>query len=401
MRIAVIGGGAAGFMAAITAQSSDPKSDVILFEKSDKVLSKVKISGGGRCNVTNACFSIAELTKQYPRGGAFLKKSFSHFFTKDTIGWFNEKGVTLKAEEDNRMFPISDDSQTIIDCLMSELKSLNIKLCYQSAIKKISPHSNKGYTLEVNSQNIKVDRLIIATGGSPKIQGLQWLMDLGYKVEKPVPSLFTFNMPNEDIKELMGVVAQNTKVHIQGSKLKHNGPLLITHWGMSGPAILKSSAWGARKLAENNYQFTVHINWANLNEIDYIDYIKENKNSNRIIGNKNPFNLPNRLWLYLLKKIGVDSNIEWNKLDKKSGNRLLNVLFNDSYKVNGKTTFKEEFVTCGGVSLDQVNPNTLESKIHKGMFFCGEILDIDGVTGGFNFQSAWTTGYLAGKNSTL
>jgi predicted Rossmann fold flavoprotein len=199
----------------------------------------------------------------------------------------------------------------------------------------------------------------------------------------------------------MGVVAQNTKVHIQGSKLKHSGPLLITHWGMSGPAILKSSAWGARKLAENNYQFTVHINWANLNEIDYIDYIKENKNSNRIIGNKNPFNLPNRLWLYLLKKIGVDSNIEWNKLDKKSGNRLLNVLFNDSYKVNGKTTFKEEFVTCGGVSLDQVNPNTLESKIHKGMFFCGEILDIDGVTGGFNFQSAWTTGYLAGKNSTL
>lgn len=400
MKIAVIGGGAAGFMAAITAQSSDPKSDVILFEKSDKVLSKVRISGGGRCNVTNACFSIKELTKQYPRGGSFLKKSFSHFFTQNTIDWFEERGVLLKTEIDKRIFPVSDNSQSIIDCLIDQCKSLNIKLCYKSAIKKITPHVND-YILEVNNQNIKVNKIIIATGGSPKAQGLQWLMDIGYKIEKPVPSLFTFNMPNENITELMGVVAPNTSVHIQGSKLKHSGPILITHWGMSGPAVLKNSSWEARKLAENNYLFNVQINWANLSEIEYIELIKENKNSNRVIANKNPFNLPNRLWLYLLKKIGIESDIVWSKLDKKSGNRLLNVLFNDSFKVHGKTTFKEEFVTCGGISLDQVNPNTLESKIHKGMFFCGEILDIDGITGGFNFQSAWTTGYLAGKNSTL
>lgn len=400
MKIAVIGGGAAGFMAAITAQSSDPKSDVVLFEKSDKVLSKVRISGGGRCNVTNACFSIKELTMKYPRGGSFLKKSFSHFFTQNTIDWFEKRGVPLKTEIDNRIFPVSDNSQSIIDCLIDQCKSLNIKLCYQSAIRKITPDFND-YILEVNNQNIKVNKIIVATGGSPKIQGLQWLIDLGYKIEKPVPSLFTFNMPNENIKELMGVVAQNTRVHLQGSKLKHSGPILITHWGMSGPAILKTSSWQARKLAENNYQFNVQINWANLNEIEYIELIKENKNSNRVIGNKNPFNLPNRLWLYLLKKVGIEADVVWNKLDKKSGNRLLNVLFNDSFKVSGKTTFKEEFVTCGGISLEQVNPNTLESKIHKGIFFCGEILDIDGITGGFNFQSAWTTGYLAGKNSVL
>ena len=399
MKIAVIGGGAAGFMAAITAKSSDPESEVILFEKSDKVLSKVKISGGGRCNVTHACFSIAELTKQYPRGGSFLKKSFSHFYTKNTIDWFENRGVTLKTEQDNRMFPNSDSSQSIIDCLINQCDSLGIKICYKSSVKNISPHLEE-YILEINNQNIKADRVIIATGGSPKAQGFQWLMDIGYKIEMPVPSLFTFNMPNENIKELMGIVAHNTRVHIQGSKLKHTGPLLITHWGMSGPAILKASAWGARDLAQNNYLFNVQVNWANLNELDYLETIKQNKKSNRIIGNRNPFNLPNRLWSFLLDKVGVEADIYWNQLDKKRSNRLLNVLFNDTYQVNGKTTFKEEFVTCGGILLNQINPNTLESKIHQGIFFCGEILDIDGVTGGFNFQSAWTTGYLAGKNCT-
>ncbi len=397
MRIAIIGGGAAGFMAAITAQSSDSNSEVILFEKSNKVLNKVKISGGGRCNVTNACFSISELAKNYPRGGGFLKKAFNHFYTKDTVEWFEQRGVELKKEDDNRMFPISNNSQTIIDCLKSECDKHKVSIKYQNPVKNIKPLEN-GYMI---NNDVLVDKIIIASGGSPKIEALQWLLDIGLEIEKPVPSLFTFNMPNEDIIDLMGVVAPNVSVHIQGDKLKHIGPLLITHWGMSGPAILKCSAWGARILAGKNYKFNVQVNWSNLNELDYKEIIKENKKSYRIIANKNPFNLPNRLWLYLIKKIDVDSKISWNKLDKKSGNKLLNVLFNDSYQVNSKTTFKEEFVTCGGISLHQINPNTMESKIHKGLYFCGEILDIDGVTGGFNFQSAWTTGYLAGKNSVL
>lgn len=397
MRIAIIGGGAAGFMAAITAQSSDSNSEVILFEKSNKVLNKVKISGGGRCNVTNACFSISELAKNYPRGGGFLKKAFNHFYTKDTVEWFEQRGVELKKEDDNRMFPISNNSQTIIDCLKSECDKHKVSIKYQNPVKNIKPLEN-GYMI---NNDVLVDKIIIASGGSPKIEALQWLLDIGLEIEKPVPSLFTFNMPNEDIIDLMGVVAPNVSVHIQGDKLKHIGPLLITHWGMSGPAILKCSAWGARILAGKNYKFNVQVNWSNLNELDYKEIIKENKKSYRIIANKNPFNLPNRLWFYLLKKIDVDSKISWNKLDKKSGNKLLNVLFNDSYQVNSKTTFKEEFVTCGGISLHQINPNTMESKIHKGLYFCGEILDIDGVTGGFNFQSAWTTGYLAGKNSVI
>ncbi len=397
MRIAIIGGGAAGFMAAITAQSSDSNSEVILFEKSNKVLNKVKISGGGRCNVTNACFSISELAKNYPRGGGFLKKAFNHFYTKDTVEWFEQRGVELKKEDDNRMFPISNNSQTIIDCLKSECDKHKVSIKYQNPVKNIKPLEN-GYMI---NNDVLVDKIIIASGGSPKIEALQWLLDIGLEIEKPVPSLFTFNMPNEDIIDLMGVVAPNVSVHIQGDKLKHIGPLLITHWGMSGPAILKCSAWGARILAGKNYKFNVQVNWSNLNELDYKEIIKENKKSYRIIANKNPFNLPNRLWLYLIKKIDVDSKISWNKLDKKSGNKLLNVLFNDSYQVNSKTTFKEEFVTCGGISLHQINPNTMESKIHKGLYFCGEILDIDGVTGGFNFQSAWTTGYLAGKNSVI
>ncbi|MDA9898097.1 NAD(P)/FAD-dependent oxidoreductase [Flavobacteriales bacterium] len=400
MKIAIIGGGAAGFMAAITAKSSDSSAEVVLFEKSDKVLSKVKISGGGRCNVTHACFNISELTKHYPRGKKFLKKSFAHFYTKDTVDWFEERGVKLKIEDDKRMFPDTNSSQSIIDCLMGACTSSGVSLNLKSTVKSVLPQKDK-FILKVNEDEIAVDRLIIATGGSPKLHGLKWLIDLNYEVEKPVPSLFTFNMPNESIKELMGVVATDVSVHIQGNKLKHTGPLLITHWGMSGPAILKCSAWGARELAHTDYRFNIQLNWANLSENDYVNLIKEHKNSNRIIANKNPFNLPNRLWLFLLKKIHIDSNISWNQLDKKSGNRLLNVLFNDSYQVNGKTTFKEEFVTCGGISLNQVNPQSLESKKHKGLYFCGEVLDIDGVTGGFNFQSAWTTGYLAGKNSVL
>ena len=400
MKIAVIGGGAAGFMAAITAQSFAKHAKVELFEKSNKVLSKVKISGGGRCNVTHHCLSISELSKNYPRGGTFLKKSFELFNTKDTIKWFEEKGVKLKIESDNRMFPTSDNSQTIVDCLINTLLHLNITINYNSKIEFIKVHKN-GYNLKINNGDNYFDKVIIASGGSPKIEGFNWLNDLNIDIVSPVPSLFTFNMPNEKITELMGLVAPNTNVHIQESKHKHSGPLLITHWGMSGPSILKISAWMARELAQKNYNFKLHVNWANLSEENYLSIIRESKQSQRMMSNKNPFELPNRLWLYLLSKINIDSNILWNRLDKKNSNRLLNVLLNDCYEVNGKTTFKEEFVTCGGIALTEVNPLTMESKKYKGLYFCGEILDIDGITGGFNFQSAWTTAFISGKNSVL
>ncbi len=398
MRIAVIGGGAAGFMAAITAKHSSPISEVLLFEKSNKLLSKVKISGGGRCNVTNACFSISELSKNYPRGGAFLKKSFPYFFTKDTIEWFEDRGVQLKAENDNRMFPITDNSQTIIDCLLNECKKVGVEIKLKKTLNKITK-TDACFNLEINDEIIKVDRVIIATGGSPKKQGFDWLSELGISIVDPVPSLFTFNMPSEKIKDLMGVVAHNTSVSIQGVKQKQYGPLLITHWGMSGPAILKASAWYARELESKSYNFKININWSNLSEQEYISILSENKNSNRTISNKNPFDLPNRLWRFLLEKVNIPTDSTWNNISKKATNRLLNALLNDSYEVKGKTTFKEEFVTCGGVSLDEVHPKTLESKLYDGLYFCGEVLNIDGITGGFNFQAAWTTGFLAGKNS--
>ena len=293
------------------------------------------------------------------------------------------------------MFPISNQSQTIIDCLQSEIKQLGIRLSLKSPVSKITIENNE-FTLAVNKESLSFDKLIIACGGSPKISGLKWLQELGYVVADPVPSLFTFNMPTESIKELMGVVAPNVSVKMQGSKQKQNGPLLITHWGMSGPAILKISAFEARTLAHLNYQFKVQVNWSDLSEQDYLEKIGEQGNKKIA---KNPFELPNRLWLFLLKKIDINSDSTWNQLGKKNKNRLINVLMNDVYEVSGKTTFKEEFVTCGGVSLSNINMQTMESKLHAGIYFAGEILDIDGITGGFNFQAAWTTGFLAGKNS--
>ena len=394
-RIAIIGGGAAGFMAAITAKEQDPEAAVTILEKSDKTLSKVKVSGGGRCNVTNACFSISELCKNYPRGGRQLKKSFGHFYTKNTIDWFAKRGVELHTEDDNRMFPISNQSQTIIDCLESEVKKLGVRLSLKSPVSKITIEQDS-FIITVNQELLEFEKVIIATGGSPKMRGFQWLQDLDYTIEEPVPSLFTFNMPTESVKELMGVVAETTSVKTQGAKQKQSGPLLITHWGMSGPAILKTSAFEARTLANQNYHFKVQINWADLSEQDYLEIIEEQVNKKMT---KNPFHLPTRLWLYLLNKIDINPENLWSQLGKKNKNRLLNVLMNDVYEVSGKTTFKEEFVTCGGVSLSNINMQTMESKLHKGLYFAGEVLDIDGVTGGFNFQAAWTTGFLAGKNS--
>ena len=400
MKVAIIGGGAAGFFAAISAKEHHKDAQVTIYEKSTKLLSKVRVSGGGRCNVTHACFEIHELLKFYPRGNRFLKKAFPKFNTTHTVKWFEERGVELKTEKDNRMFPVSDSSQSIIDCLTKETQKLGVEIKLQSTIKELSVLP-EGIELDFGTGNsLIVDKLIVASGGSPKLEGFNWLQELGHSIETPVPSLFTFNMPNEPIKELMGAVAENAKVRIQGTKLMANGPLLITHWGTSGPAILKLSAFGARLLAERNYDFKIQVNWINAStEEEYRPIFLSNLAENRKmkIGNLKVEGIPKRLWAFFLDKLEISPDLVCLDLSKKKINRIINTLLNDEYSVKGKTTFKEEFVTCGGVSLGEINPFTMQSMVVPNLYFAGEVMDVDGITGGFNFQNAWTSGFVAGK----
>ena len=402
MNIAIIGGGAAGFFSAINAKENYPDANVVIFEKTQKTLSKVKISGGGRCNVTNGTSSINELHKAYPRGGKKLKKIFTEFGTLDTINWFESRGVPLYTQDDSRVFPKSNNSQSIIDCLFNEINKLGISLKLGVGILEIKQEENQ-LKLFFKNEGIEpqlFDKVIVATGGSPRKEGLMWLEKLGHNIEPPVPSLFTFNMPNETITKLMGLVAEPTLVSIQGTKLKSNGPLLVTHWGMSGPAILKLSAFGARILKEKNYDFNIQVNWINEpNNYKIIDAINEiiTLHPKKLISNIKPYNLPERLWNYIIEKSELPSNKIWGELGNKGTNKLVSLLSNDIYRVKGKTTFKEEFVTCGGISLDSVSLKSMESKACKNLYFSGEVLDIDAITGGYNFQAAWTTGFIAGK----
>ena len=398
LRVAVIGGGAAGFFAALSVAEHHPKAQVILFEKTNKFLSKVKISGGGRCNVTHNCSSISSLIQAYPRGGRQLRNLFHQFQPSDTRKWFESRGVPLKAEADGRMFPQSDSSQSIIDCLENACDQANIERRCNTAVEKISIGDNQ-WSLHMKDGTVKFDRVIVTTGGSPKAKGFEWLTALGHPIESPVPSLFTFNMPSESIRSLMGVVAPNVTVQIIGTKIKTEGPLLITHWGMSGPAVLKASAFGARILAEHNYRFSVRIQWISLQTAEIFNAIAQTAKQFPLqkVGKRQPFDLPNRLWLYLIEKLNLPVERKWNELGQKNANRLADLLTNDVYEVSGKTTFKEEFVTCGGVSLEAVNLKTMESKKHPGLYFAGEVLDIDAITGGYNFQAAWSGGYVAGK----
>ena len=396
LKVAVIGGGAAGFFAALSAAEHHPSADVVLFEKTAKLLSKVKISGGGRCNVTHHCFSPSALSKHYPRGGKRLKKAFGAFQASDTVAWFESRGVALKAEDDGRMFPVTDASQTIVDCLVREAGRLGVEIRLQAAVRDLIPREGGRFDLDGE----RFDKVIVATGGSPKREGLAWLETLGHTIVEPVPSLFTFNMPGESVTDLMGVVVPEARVRIQGTKLVQDGPVLITHWGMSGPAVLKLSAWGARDLAERNYHFTVQINWIGIpNEADVArimdDAVAERRNKK--VANACPFELPKKFWAYLLERAGIGVDAVWHELGKKAKNKLVNTLLNDVYEVRGKTTFKEEFVTCGGVALGEIDFNTMESRVIPGLHFAGEVLDVDGVTGGFNFQAAWTTGFIAGQ----
>lgn len=400
-KLMVIGGGAAGFFCAVNAAAANPLLKVSILEKSTKLLSKVKVSGGGRCNVTHACFEIDELVKRYPRGKNFLKKAFHHFNTMHTAEWFEKRGVALKTEADGRMFPQTNTSQTIVDCLVRAANENGVEIFMNAEIKTIS-RASEGFILQTaDGRTIETDYVCVAAGGYPKSAQFEWLQQLGHTIETPVPSLFTFNIPGNPITSLMGVSVENATVKVAGSKLEQAGPLLITHWGLSGPAVLRTSAWGARELAEKNYDFTILVNWlGNTAEhqvrADWQDL--RNRYAAQKLLSKNPFGLPNRLWEHLLASSGVSGDIRWTDLGSKEQNRLIRNLVAAEFRVKGKTTFKEEFVTCGGIRLTEIDANTMQSRKVPGLFFAGEVMDVDGVTGGFNFQHAWTSGWIAGRS---
>lgn len=402
MKVGIIGGGAGGFFAAISVKENYPNAEVFIFEKSSKLLSKVRASGGGRCNVTHHCDSIETLAAGYPRGGKALKHAFRIFNHQHTLQWFASRGVRLMTQDDNCVFPESQTSQSIIDCLVRETTRLGISIRLNHGVQSIQSTS-AGWVLGFSDRRLTtttLDKVIIASGGSPRRQGLDWLEKLGHQIVEPVPSLFTFNMPRESVTDLMGVAVSQALVGIQGTSLKSAGPLLITHWGMSGPAILKLSAFGARLLHDKAYDFRLQVNWANQSHHDVVANNLTRlttEHANKHLSSIKPFGLPERLWLYLLEKTQLLATKKWGELGKKGLHQLVNVLANDIYHVQGKTTFKEEFVTCGGVSLASIDFATMQSRVCQGLYFCGEVMDIDGITGGYNFQGCWTTAFIAAK----
>lgn len=400
MKITIIGGGAAGFFAALSAKTHFPDAHVCILEKTSKFLGKVKISGGGRCNVTNATFNSRLLSENYPRGEKFLRKAFESFNAQDTVNWFESRGVALKTYPDNCIFPLSNESQSIIDCFLLEARKLGIELQTSQSVENIRKTAN-GFEIETNQGKHTADKVIITVGGQPKSTWFSAIETFGHTIIPPVPSLFTFNMPKEPIKALMGVVVEHARVRIEGQKLVGVGPLLVTHWGMSGPAILQLSAWGARILAEKAYTCSILVNWLDEAKEEAIrqEFAQIQKtNGAKMLQNHNPFPIPNRLWIYLLEKNEIKPETRWVDLAGKNVNKLINTLINDRYEVQGKTTFKEEFVTAGGIDLNEIDVKTMQSKLIPGLYFAGEVMDIDGITGGFNFQAAWTTGYIAGKS---
>ncbi len=391
--IIIVGGGAAGFFTAINIVEKNPKLKVAILERGNEVLSKVRISGGGRCNLTHACFEPNELVKFYPRGEKELRGPFHQFCSGDTVEWFSNHGVELKIEDDGRMFPVSNSSQTIINCFLEATKKLGITVLTGQSVQSILKKDNL-WKIETQSENYITEKLILATGSNQKIWEI--LQTFGHAIVSPVPSLFTFNIKDSRIKDLPGV-STIVSVKVKDTKLTSTGPLLITHWGVSGPAILKLSAWGARILFEKKYQFTIFVNW--LNDVDSDEAKKilkdlKQEHAKKTVSKKSQFELSNRLWESLVLASGIDSEIKWADLSKIQLQNLANQLTNSSFRVNGKSTFKEEFVTAGGIDLKQINFKTMESKLHENLYFAGEIVNIDAVTGGFNFQNAWTSGFI-------
>lgn len=394
----VIGGGAAGFFCAVNAARMAPQLHVLLAEKGVKLLSKVKVSGGGRCNVTHALDDIAEMSTRYPRGQHFVKKTFHQFFTADTIAWFEKRGVPIVKERDGRMFPKTNTSQSIVDCLMQEADLYGVQVVTGAEVTSIQKEGDTFAVTFASGKILAAHFVCIASGGYPKPGMFSWLQSLGHTIHPPVPSLFTFNLPRHPINALMGVSIPKARVKIEGSKLVEEGPVLITHWGLSGPAILRLSAWGARELAEKEYHFKAHIAWLpqyNEQTLKAILQSIRKQQPSQKVANATFAQLPSRLWLFLLEQSGVSTEVRWADLPAKLENALIRHLVDYVVEVEGKTTFKEEFVTAGGIALSEVDANTLMSKKVPNLFFAGEVLDVDGITGGFNFQHAWTSGYIA------
>jgi len=416
-KIVVIGGGAAGFFSAIQIAELHPDWEISILEKSNKILSKVKISGGGRCNVTHACPDVEVLLKKYPRGARFLKKAFYQFATKNTISWFAKNGVSLHTEKDGRMFPTTNNAETIIECLLNKVKEYKIQVLLNHEVVDIvklitqdDANANVSATIYTpmrfsislsNNTTMHADAICMATGGMLKASSFDWLTRLGHSIVEPVPSLFTFNTSDKTITNLMGVAVDNASIQWAGNKHIEKGPLLITHWGISGPAAIKLSAWCAREMAAVNYEGQIIINWVPTYteqslKMEWINFRLDF--GKREMGSKNPFNLPNRLWHYFLQAAVISTTLKWADLKSTQQQILIQHLVRTSLPIKGKTTFKEEFVTCGGVELNEIDASTMESKLVPGLHFAGEMMDVDGITGGFNFQHAWTSGWIAAQH---
>jgi len=405
-RIAIIGGGAAGFFLAVNLKERAADADVCIFEKSRRVLAKVEISGGGRCNCTNSFAEVGDLKTVYPRGDKLMKRLFKVFDHEDAYRWFEAHGVPLTTQDDQCVFPKSQDSHSIINCLTAHAHRLGVKVMRSCSCSDIAPCEGEGFSLSFKTEEgvrtERFDKVVVTTGGSPQRKGLDWLERLGHAISDPVPSLFTFSINSSALRQLMGTVVGNATASIPGTKFRSTGPLLITHWGMSGPAILKLSSYAARHLAENAYRSPLIVNWTGETNTDsVIEHISitAKQNTQKQLSSVRPYaTIPQRLWDYLIEKCDMKRDKRWGEVGRKGINRIANILTNDTYNIEGKSAFREEFVTCGGVSLSSVNMSTLESKHCPGLYFAGEVLDIDAVTGGFNFQAAWTTAYTVAQN---
>jgi len=397
----VAGGGAAGFFAAIQASELKSGLKVMIVEKSPKVLSKVRVSGGGRCNVTHSCFDPIQLSSHYPRGEKFLKQIFKVYQVRDVTQWFADNGVELKTEDDGRMFPVTDDSQTIIECLMRNAISHKIRIELSKGVKNVEKKEGQFVIHFQDGASASTKKFLVATGGTPTTAGYEWLAQLGLKIVSPVPSLFTFNHPAKTFTDLMGISVPEAYLKIAGTKFVARGPVLITHWGLSGPAVIRLSAWAAIYLNSVEYNFTVLVSWIGHQSEENLRAIlldlKQTKGKQKIFTNP-LFNLSLRLWQRLCTLSDIHEEKIWGEVSQKSINRLVEFLIRCPFEIKGKTTFKEEFVTCGGVDLDEVNVATMESKKISGLYFAGEILNIDGETGGFNFQAAWSTAAIAARS---